>query len=111
MQLPDEIAQLGAGGWLGWLVAAVTGGAFAIRRIWHADLVSGANSKAAVDTIQRLYDLLDRERENNGRLEKALVDANQERIKVVRELGEMRAELEALRTEVRMLREGKQNAI
>jgi|GEM_PF-6332962 len=117
MQLPDEIAQLGAGGWLGFAAAVVTGGAFAIRRIWHADMVRGADSKGAVDTIQRLYDLLDKERANNASLQVLLTDANQrtdraneERNALVREMGEIKAQLAALQAEVRMLREVK-NAV
>lgn len=111
MQMPEEIAHLGASGWIGYVVAAVFGVLFAFRRIWHADLVSGANSKGAVDTIQRLYDLLDKERANNGMLQQLLSEANErtdranaERNEVVRELGDIKAQLAALQAEVRMLR-------
>lgn len=114
MQLPDEIAQMGTGGWLGWAAAVVTGGAFAIRRIWHADLVSGANSKGAVDTIMRLSELLDKERAHNASLQVLLTEANQrtdraneERNQLIREMGEIKAQLAALQAEVRMLREVK----
>lgn len=117
MQLPEEIAQLGAGGWIGWVVAVLFGGVMAFRRIWHADLVAGANAKGAVDTIQRLYDLLDKERSNNAHLQKLLDEANDrtdranaERNVLLREMGEIKAQLAALQAEVRMLREGREYA-
>lgn len=117
MQLPDEFAQMGASGWLGWAAAVITAGAFTIRRIWHADLVSGANSKGAVDTIMRLSELLDKERAHNASLQVLLTEANQrtdraneERNQLIREMGEIKAQLAALQAEVRMLREGK-NAV
>src|SRR5690606_32296809 len=109
---PEHLSQIEAGGWLGWAVAAVVSGAFAFRRIWHADLVRGANSQGTVDTIQRLYDLLDKERAHNAQLQKLLAEANErtdranaERNALVRELAEIKAQLGALETEVRMLRE------
>lgn len=112
MPTADEIAAMAGGGWVGWLVATVFAAAFAFRRLWHADLVSGANSKGAVDTIQRLYDLLDAERkdkaalhillsEANGRADKA----NHERNEAIREIGDIKSQLATLQTEVRMLRE------
>lgn len=112
MQLPQEIATLSGSGLVGWLVAALVGGVVAARRIWHADIVSGANSKGAVDTIQRLYDLLDAERRDKAALNLLLSEANgradranHERNDAIREIGEIKSQLATLQAEVRMLRE------
>lgn len=112
IQVPEEIAKMAGGGWAGWLVAAVFGCVMAFRRIWHADLVSGANSKGAVDTIQRLYDLLDAERRDKAALHQLLSEAtgradkaNHERNEAIREIGDIKSQLATLQAEVRMLRE------
>lgn len=112
VELPEGIATLGGGGWLGWVITVIGGAAYAFRRLWHADLVSGANSKGAVDTIQRLYDLLDAERRDKASLHVLLSEANlrvdsanSERNAAIREIGEIKSQLAALQAEVRMLRE------
>lgn len=117
MQIPEELTGAGLGGWMGWIAAAAVSGVMFFRRIWHVDLVSGANSRAAVDAIQRLYDLLDAERRDKALLQAQLADANvradrayAERNEAIRELGEIKAELAALRAEVRLLRERHGNA-
>lgn len=112
--IPDEINQvaaIGPGGLIGWLAAVAMGGVFAFRKIWHSDRIMTANTNGAVDTIQRLYDLLDKERANNARLQELLQEANErtdqanrERNEVIRELGDIKAQLAALQAEVRMLR-------
>lgn len=114
MPTPDEmgkIAEMGAAGWVGWIVAMSFGGLAAFRKLWHSDRVMSANTKGAVDTIQRLYDLLDKERANNARLQELLAEANErtdqanrERNLLVREIGEVKAQLAELQAEVRMLR-------
>lgn len=115
MPIPDEVnqvAQLGVGGWIGWMIAVLLGAVAAFRRIWHNDKIMGANATGTVDTIQRLYDLLDRERADKARLQQLLAEANErtdrayeERNLLVRELGELKAEVAALKAEVRVLRE------
>src|SRR5690625_2157522 len=114
MRIPedfDQLAAMGSAGWIGWVAAVVAGGILAFRRIWHSDRVAGANASSTVDTIQRLYDLLDRERSNAARLQKLLAEANErtdqanrERNEGVRELGEIKAQLASLQAEVRMLK-------
>jgi len=112
--MPEELAALGAGGWIGWALAVVAGGALAFRRIWRADQVSGANAKASLDGVQRLYELLDAERRDKAELQRLLKEANErvdkankERNDLIIELGDIKAQLSLLKAEVRMLREEK----
>lgn len=114
MPTAEEITAIASGGWAGWIVAAVFFGKFALRRFLHGEAVFGANSKGAVDTIQRLYDLLDAERRDKAALhvllseEKLRTDkANHERNEAIREIGEIKSQLASLQAEVRMLREEK----
>lgn len=112
--LPEDLIALGGGGWIGVVVAAIFGGIYAFRRIYHQDKVSGANASASVDVIKRMYDLLDLERSNLATTQALLAQANEradaanrERIEMVLEVGKLRQEIAELRTEVRMLREQK----
>lgn len=107
----QQVASMGTAGWIGWLAAVALGGVTAFRRIWHSDRLASANTSGAVNTIQRLYDLLDKERANNARLQELLAEANErtdqanrERNEVIRELGDIKAQLAELQAEVRMLR-------
>lgn len=114
MPTPEEITritEMGAAGWIGWIAAMAFGGLVAFRRIWHSDKVMSANAAGMVDTVQRLYDLLDKERTDKARLQELLAEANErtdqanrERNEVIRELGDIKAQLAALQAEVRMLR-------
>lgn len=107
----QEIETLGFGGWVGWVTAALTGGIMAFRHFRRADIISGANTEVTVNAIQRLYDLLDRERLEKAGLQTLLKEANErtdiankELNTAIKEMGEIRAELAELRYEVRMLR-------
>lgn len=110
--LPEDLIALGGGGWIGVIVAAIFGGVYAFRRIYHQDKVSGASASASVDVIKRMYDLLDLERRNLAATQALLAQAieradiaNRERNEMTLEVGKLRQEIAELRMEVRMLRE------
>ena len=112
--MADELFALGGGGWIGYIVVAITGGILAFRHLVRKDTVSGANAQASVDAITRLYDLLDAERRDKAELQILLKEANlrvdqanKERNVVILQIGDIKAQLAALESEVRLLRREK----
>lgn len=109
---PQDLIALGNGGWIGFVVSAIFGGVYIFRRLYHQDKISGVNASASVDALKRLYDLLDAERSNNAALQVLLAESKdradaaiQAQNQMMLEMGELRAEVARLSTEVRMLRE------
>lgn len=133
MDLPPEIKETMSnsnGFWIGFIAALLTGGYYGIRRIIRGDKISGADTRAALNSYQRLYDLLDAERkekvETQARylsyiteLHKLLDEANQraekanrvadvcirDKNELLRDLREVEARIRELEAENRIMRE------
>lgn len=73
MQLPEELAGSGLGGWLGALAATIVGGGLMLRRWLSRDSVERAGDEARVEVIQMLTEQLAAER---ARADKFAEDRN-----------------------------------
>lgn len=109
--MPDELLTNSAGTAVGVVFAAIIGAAIGIKKLLGMVKLSDNSIRATVDGTQRLLDLLDAERKDKAVLQSLLDEsnkradrANEERNQVIRELGEIRAQLATLELEVRMLR-------
>lgn len=109
--MPEDLISGDIGTAVGFLVAAVVGGILGVKKIVGMVKLSDNSVKATVDATERLLNLLDSERRDKAVLQTLLDDANrrasvanEERNQMVRELGEIKAQLISLELEVRLLR-------
>ena len=95
----------GTGGALGFVVAAIVGALWFIRGAWRKDRVEGVQSQAHIDIIARLEAQLDRANERVTLAEQRADLAYKERNDAFQMIGELKAKISGLETQVQMLRE------
>lgn len=91
MQLPEELAGGGVGGWIGGIAAAIVGGGLMLRRWLSRDAVERAGDEARVEVIEMLTQQL---AAANARADRFA----QERNDAIREVGDLKVQV-ALLTE------------
>ncbi len=91
----------GVSGAVGAILAAIGGGAWLVRKGWRIDKVEGAQSKAEIDIIQRLQDLLDKANARADLAEQRADRAYSERNDSLREIGDLKRTIAELTAEVR----------
>ncbi|VFR94010.1 hypothetical protein RAN3_1899 [plant metagenome] len=103
MQLPEELAGSGLGGWLGALAATIVGGGLMLRRWLSRDSVERAGDEARVEVIDMLTTQLAAANARADMFAKERNDAYREvadlREKIARletQMGYMQAKLEKL---------------
>ncbi|SOE48119.1 hypothetical protein [Orrella dioscoreae] len=103
MQLPEELAGSGLGGWLGALAATIIGGGLMLRRWLSRDSVERAGDEARVEVIDMLTTQLAAANARADMFAKERNDAYREvadlREKIARletQMGYMQAKLERL---------------
>jgi len=82
-----------------------------LRKLWRGDQIASADATGNITAVDRLLRILDERQEENAALRAALVEASarvdkayQDRNDMLRELGEVKAELAALKAEFRLSR-------
>lgn len=105
MDLNDLNVPGGNGGALGFLVAAVSGAVWFIRKAWRNDKVDGAETQAQIDIIARLSEQVDKANARADLAEQRADTAYKERNDAYREIGELKGTIAALTAEVRLLKE------
>ncbi len=95
----------GTGGALGFIVAAIGGAIWFIRSAWRKDRVEGAQSQAEIDIIARLSEQLDKANARADLADKRADVAYKERNDAFQMIGELKAKISGLETQVQMLRE------
>ncbi|MBY4734003.1 hypothetical protein [Cupriavidus pauculus] len=95
----------GIAGALGYVVAAIGGAIWFIRGAWRKDRVVGAQTQAEIDIIARLSEQLDKANARADLAEKRADAAYKERNDAFQMMGELKAKISGLETQVQMLRE------
>lgn len=96
----------------GGVAATVVGAAvWLLRKMLRGDQIASADATGNITAVDRLLKILDERQEENAALRAALQEAAQrvdkayqERNDMLRELGEVKAQLAELRAEIRLLR-------
>lgn len=105
MDLNELNVPGGTGGALGFIVAAVSGAIWFIRKAWRNDKVDGAETQAQIDIIARLSEQVDKANARADLAEQRADTAYKERNDAYREIGELKGTIAALTAEVRLLKE------
>lgn len=105
MDLNNMEVPGGTGGALGFIVAAVSGAIWFIRKAWRSDKVEGAQSQAEIDIIARLSEQLDKANARADLAEQRADRAYGERNEALTAIGELKATIARLTAEVQMLKE------
>jgi hypothetical protein len=105
MDLNELNVPGGTGGALGFIVAAVSGAIWFIRKAWRNDKVDGAETQAQIDIIAKLSEQVDKANARADLAEQRADTAYKERNDAYREIGELKGTIAALTAEVRLLKE------
>jgi hypothetical protein len=102
----------GTGGAIGLIVSAIGGAIWFVRKVWRSDRVEGAQSdaeiaqsKAHIDIIARMAEQLDKANARADLAEQRADRAYAERNEALGAIGELKATIARLTTEVQMLKE------
>ncbi|WP_427310504.1 hypothetical protein [Cupriavidus sp. H39] len=91
MDLNELNVPGGTGGALGFILAAVCGAVWFIRKAWRTDKVDGAETQAPVDIIARLSEQLDKAKARADLAEQRADTAYKDRNDAYREIGELKS--------------------
>ncbi|PZX32070.1 hypothetical protein C7416_102230 [Cupriavidus phytorum] len=105
MDLNELNVPGGTGGALGFILAAVSGAVWFIRKAWRTDKVEGAQTQAEIDIIARLSEQLDKANARADLAEQRADLAYRERNEAYRAIGTLEAKISALEMQIQMMRE------
>lgn len=105
MELNEFNVPGGTTGAIGYILAAITGAWWFVRKAWRNDRVDGAESQAQIDIIARLSEQVDKANARADLAEQRADAAYRERNEAYREIGELKGTISALTAEIRLLKE------